>query len=77
MNNNDNLPPQAIDLEEAVLGAVMLERDAFDEVSGIIVADNFYKKSVSDTNRYIVQMDRMKVSNTLDLGSYPSMPAKI
>jgi replicative DNA helicase len=37
------IPPQAIDLEEAVLGALMLERDAYISVSDIIDTQSFYK----------------------------------
>ncbi|HCY40455.1 MAG TPA: replicative DNA helicase [Prolixibacteraceae bacterium] len=37
------LPPQAIEVEEAVIGALMLERDAFQMVSGIIDTTSFYK----------------------------------
>lgn len=39
------LPPQAIDLEEAVLGALMLEKNALSEVIDILVPDSFYKES--------------------------------
>jgi len=38
------LPPQAIEVEEAVLGALMLERDAYVTVADIIQADSFYKE---------------------------------
>ena len=37
------LPPQAVDVEEAVLGAVMLERDAIFKVAAIISTEGFYK----------------------------------
>ncbi len=37
------VPPQAIDLEEAVLGAVMLEKDALTAVIDIIKPEVFYK----------------------------------
>lgn len=37
------LPPQATELEEAVLGALLLERDALDEVIDILVPGHFYK----------------------------------
>ena len=37
------LPPQAIDLEEAVLGALMLEKDALSSVIDILKAEVFYK----------------------------------
>jgi len=36
------VPPQAIELEKAVLGAIMLEKSAFDIVSDILQADCFY-----------------------------------
>ena len=37
------MPPQAVDLEEAVLGALMLERDAFSIVGALLEPDAFYK----------------------------------
>jgi replicative DNA helicase len=37
------LPPQAIELEEAVLGALMLERDAISTVIEILESESFYK----------------------------------
>jgi replicative DNA helicase len=39
------LPPQAIDLEEAVLGALMLEKDALTAVVDILKPESFYKES--------------------------------
>ena len=43
---NDNvygkLPPQAVDIEEAVLGAIMLEKDALTDVIEILQPDMFY-----------------------------------
>ncbi len=36
------IPPQAKDLEEAVLGAIMLEKDAFDNVVEILKPECFY-----------------------------------
>lgn len=38
------LPPQAIEVEEAVLGALMLERDAYVTVADIIESRSFYKE---------------------------------
>ena len=43
------IPPQAVDLEEAVLGAVMLEKDAVLSVIDILKPESFYK----DTHRKI------------------------
>lgn len=37
------LPPQAIDLEEAVLGAMMIDKKGVDDVIDILHADVFYK----------------------------------
>ena len=37
------LPPQALDLEEAVLGALMLEKNALSEVIDILKPESFYK----------------------------------
>ena len=39
------LPPQAIDLEEAVLGAMMIDKKGVDEVIDILQPDAFYKES--------------------------------
>ena len=36
------LPPQATDLEIAVLGAIMLEKKVFDEITGILQSECFY-----------------------------------
>lgn len=37
------IPPQAVDLEEAVLGALMLEKDAINDIIDILSPDSFYK----------------------------------
>ena len=39
------LPPQAKELEEAVLGAIMLEKSAFDAVVEILKPECFYVES--------------------------------
>lgn len=38
------LPPQAIEVEEAVLGALMLERDAYVTIADILDTASFYKE---------------------------------
>lgn len=48
------LPPQALDLEEACLGALMLEKDALTKVIDILHLDSFYK----DSHRLIFQAIR-------------------
>lgn len=39
------LPPQAIDLEEAVLGALMLDKDKLTEIMDILSPESFYKQA--------------------------------
>ena len=42
---NDRIPPQAVDLEEAVLGAIMLESSALISVADILKPETFYKEA--------------------------------
>ena len=42
-NEYGHLQPQAIELEEAVLGALMIERDAYSQVSEILHPESFYE----------------------------------
>lgn len=44
-NEYGKLPPQAPELEEAVLGAIMIEKDAYSIVSEILKPDCFYKSA--------------------------------
>ncbi|MBE9483385.1 MAG: replicative DNA helicase, partial [Bacteroidetes bacterium] len=39
------VPPQAVDLEEAVLGAIMLEKDALTAIIDILKPESFYKEA--------------------------------
>ena len=41
-NNNLRIPPQSIPSEQAVLGSIMLRKDAMHEVEDMINADSFY-----------------------------------
>lgn len=66
------IPPQAIDLEEAVLGAVMLERDAFDAVVELISVESFYQEThqkiyqaILDLNSKQSAIDILTVSEQL------------
>ncbi|QBN20162.1 replicative DNA helicase [Flavobacterium nackdongense] len=45
------LPPQVIDLEEAVLGAMMIDKKGVDDVIDILQSDAFYK----DSHKYIFE----------------------
>lgn len=42
------IPPQATDIEEAVLGAIMLEKNAFPEVSVMLKPKHFYRDAHKD-----------------------------
>ena len=44
-SEHGKVPPQAVDLEEAVLGALMLEQNALTAVIDILDAAVFYKES--------------------------------
>ena len=48
------IPPQAIDLEEAVLGALMLEKNAILSVLDILRPESFYKEEHGKIYRAIV-----------------------
>ena len=40
--NNIRIPPQNIDSERAVLGSIMLRKDAMHEVEDVLTPDSFY-----------------------------------
>ena len=64
------LPPQAIDLEEAVLGSLMLEREAINKVIGLLSAECFYKESHQEIFRAINQLySRNEPVDILTVGS--------
>lgn len=42
---NGRIPPQALDAEQVVLGAIMLEKEAFDKTLGILSIEMFYKEA--------------------------------
>ncbi|HEV8513092.1 MAG TPA: replicative DNA helicase [Cyclobacteriaceae bacterium] len=59
------LPPQALDLEEAVIGAVLLEKNALPKLAGILYPDHFY----SDKHRFIFEavLQLFSSSNPVDM----------
>jgi replicative DNA helicase len=59
MIENGKLQPQAVDLEEAVLGALMLEKNAITVVSDILKPESFYK----DSHQIIFQSIKTLFSN--------------
>ena len=66
------IPPQALDLEEAVLGAIMVEKDAIIAVSEVLKPECFYKeshqtifKAIQDLSSRLEPIDLLTVSEEL------------
>lgn len=55
-NETGKLPPQAIELEEAVLGALMIEKDALTAVVDILQPSSFYRESHQRIYNSILQL---------------------
>ena len=53
-NDLGKLPPQALELEESVIGAMMIEKDAFNTVADLLRPESFY----SDKHRFIFEAIR-------------------
>lgn len=69
---SQKLPPQNIEAEFSVLGGLMLEREAFDQISDLIRAEDFYKpthqiiyKVISELHQKAQPIDLVTVSNSL------------
>lgn len=50
------IPPQALDLEEAVLGAIMVEKDAVISILDVLKPESFYKESHQTIFRTIIDL---------------------
>lgn len=59
------VPPQNIDLEEAVLGACMLEKPAFGKVRDLLVPEDFYKPAHEEIFQSLI--DLFNESTPIDL----------
>ena len=55
-NEYGKLPPQALELEEAVLGAIMIEKDAYSLISEILKPECFYKTNHQKIFRAIMNL---------------------
>lgn len=55
-NEYGKLPPQALELEEAVLGAIMIEKDAYSLISEILKPECFYKTTHQKIFRAIMNL---------------------
>ncbi len=54
--SSGKLPPQAVDLEEAVLGALMIEKDALTAVVDILQEQSFYKEAHQRIYKAIINL---------------------
>ncbi len=59
------LPPQALDLEEAILGALMLEKNALTAVVEFLRPDHFYTEQHKEI--YMAIIDLFKASEPVDM----------
>ena len=59
------IPPQAVDLEEAVLGAMMIDKKGIDDVIDILHPDAFYE--IKHQEIYRVIYDLFQESKPIDL----------
>lgn len=59
------LPPQAIELEEAVLGAALLERDALNVIIDILTPESFYKEQNGKVFQAVLNL--FKASEPIDI----------
>ena len=66
------IPPQNIEAEKSILGGLMLEQEAWDEVSELLIEDDFYKPShrkifaaIRELHRREMPSDLVTVSNLL------------
>ena len=84
------VPPQALDVEKAILGAIMLEKNAFDVASEIVKAECFYAeqhqrifsamRSLSHGGKPIDMIticEELRMSETLDLVGGPYYITKL
>ena len=53
---NAKVPPQATDLEQSILGALMLEKDALTDVIDILKPESFYEEVHQEIYRAIIQL---------------------
>ncbi|MFZ4797074.1 MAG: replicative DNA helicase [Bacteroidia bacterium] len=56
LSNGGKLPPQAIELEEAVLGAILLERGTIDKVVSLLEPNDFYSEPHKEIYKSILSL---------------------
>jgi replicative DNA helicase len=70
----NNIPPQAIELENAVLGAIILEAHSLNDIRDIIKVETFYKDANQKIYNAILTLD--KQNKTPDLLTIPEQLKK-
>lgn len=55
------LPPQAQDLEEAVLGAVMIERQALEDLAGMLKPEHFYNEAHKEIFAAVLELKEQNI----------------
>jgi replicative DNA helicase len=65
VNEIGKLPPQAVELEEAVLGAMLLESEALNTVVDILTPESFYKEQNSKVYNAIINL--FKINEPVDI----------
>lgn len=59
------MPPQAVEFEEAVIGAILLEKDTINEIIGVLKPESFYKEAHSIIFNACFEL--YKESNPIDM----------
>jgi len=63
------VPPQSVDAEESVLGAILLDNTAIDRVTGVLQPDDFYRESHRKIYRAMQALaDRSEPADLVTLG---------
>jgi len=57
----DKIPPQAIDIEKALLGALLLEGDKIEDVKGLIPVEAFYNTNHQVVYKTMLSIDKIDI----------------
>ena len=61
----DRLPPQSIEAEQSVLGAVLIDRDTMIEIGDILKPEDFYRQA--HARIYAVMLDLSERREPIDI----------
>ena len=71
------IPPQAIDIEQAFLGALLIEGDLFADVKSILPAEAFYKPDHVAIYRSMYDVDKIDILTLATRGHSPTYLAEL